>query len=142
MRMSPRASSDPERGVSLLESCAALGLASALSLALLAGLRPLSCAFGVEAARETVVDALLEARRRAYATEAAASLKARPGDGFVRMSWSAVPRELGDGVTLASAPADGDVQFRGSGLADNATLTLTCSRSSATVVVNQRGVVR
>lgn len=88
------------------------------------------------------MDTLLEARRRAYLQETTTSLKAKAGDGFVRMSWSDVPRTLGDGITLASGPADGDVQFRASGLADNATLSLACSASSVSVVVNQRGVIR
>lgn len=131
-----------EQGATLLETCAALALASALSLALMAGLKPLACAVHVHAARETLTDALLEARRRAYATETTAVLKAKAGDGFVTTSWSGTPRPLGEGVTLASGPADGDVQFRASGLADNATLSLACSTSTASVVVNQRGVIR
>ena len=142
MRMHIRRPSPAECGVTLLEACAALSLSGVLSLAMLCGLKPLSCALRVQAARQTLVDALLEARRRAYAQESTVSLRAKAGDGFVRMSWSEAPRPLGDGVTLASGPADGDVQFRGSGLADNATLGLSCSASSASVVVNQRGVIR
>lgn len=142
MGMHTGLASPDERGATLLETCAALALASALSLALLGGLRPLSCALRVQAARQVLADALLEARRRAYAGEVTASVKARAGDGFVRMSWSEAPRALGDGIALSSGPADGDVQFRASGLADNATLGLSCAASYASVVVNQRGVIR
>ena len=41
-----------------------------------------------------------------------------------------------------AGPADGDVQFRGTGLADNATLSIACGTATASVVVNQRGVIR
>lgn len=152
--MDTRAPLCRQHGMTLLETVAALALASALSLALLSGLRPLSCALRVQAARQVLADALLEARRRAYAGEVTTSVKAGAGDGFVRMSWSEAPRALGDGITLSSGPADGDVQFRASGLADNATLALACTAASAasassagpaasaSVVVNQRGVIR
>jgi hypothetical protein len=131
-----------ERGASLLETCAALAVTSALSLSMLGGLRPLGCSFRVQAARESLKNVLLDARRRAYSREVTASVRTKPGDSVVTTSWSARALVLGDGVTLVSGPADGDVQFRAGGLADNATVTLACAASTASVVVNQRGVVR
>lgn len=129
-------------GATLLEACAALALASALSGVLLAGLRPLSCAVRVQAARSTLTGALLEARREAYVREGNVAVHAAAGDDALVLSWNGVRRALGDGVRVTSGPVDGSVQFRASGLADNATVTLGCSASTASVVVNQRGVIR
>lgn len=131
-----------EQGATAMEACAALALASAATLAAMTGTRPLACALRVQAARTLLVDALLEARREAYARESTVSVRVGVGRDTVTMSWTGASRLLGDGVTLTSAPADGDVQFRASGLADNATLALACSASTASVVVNQRGVIR
>jgi len=142
MRMERPGHPTRQRGATLLETCAVLAVSGTLSAAFLGGLKPLACAVRVQAARETLVDALLEARRRAYAQEATVSVRARAGDTFVTLGWNHGERTLGDGVALASAPSDGDVQFRASGLADNATLSLACSASTASVIVNQRGVIR
>lgn len=142
IRMNTTRVSGREDGATLLEACAALALASALSGALLAGLRPLSCAVRVQAARNTLTGALLEARREAYAREGSVAVHAAAGDPALLLSWNGARRALGDGVTVLSGPADGSVQFRASGLADNATVTLGCSASTASVVVNQRGVIR
>lgn len=131
-----------DHGATLLESCAALALASALSGALLAGLRPLACAVRVQAARSTLMGTLLEARREAYTREGNVAVHAAAGDPALLLSWNSASRALGDGVTVTSGPADGSVQFRASGLADNATVTIGCSASTASVVVNQRGVIR
>lgn len=111
-------------------------------MAVLAGLRPLSCAFRVEAARSTLIDAMLEARRYAYEAETNVSVETRAGGTAVVVRPPGTERRLGDGVTLSSVPADGDVQFRATGLADNATISITCSDSTASVIVNQRGVIR
>lgn len=130
------------RGATLLETCAALALSSLAALAVLGGLRPLSCALRVEAARTALVDALLEARRAAYENEANVAVAAKAGDRSVVVVPPGNERLLGDDVTLSAGPADGDVQFRATGLADNATLSVACGASTASVVVNQRGVVR
>jgi len=130
------------RGATLLETCVALALSSLAALAVLGGLRPLSCALRVEAARTTLIDALLEARRAAYEGETTALIAARAGDRSVVVDPPGSQRSLGDDVTLTTGPADGDVQFRGTGLADNATLSIACGAATASVVVNQRGVIR
>lgn len=129
-------------GMTLLESCAALALSSLAALALLGGLRPLSCAFRVEAARATLVDALLEARRSAYEGEVGAAVGVQRGDSGVTLLPAGARRSLPDGVALSSVPADEDVQFRATGLAENATVAVACGASEASVVVNQRGVIR
>jgi len=130
------------RGATLLETCVALALSSLAALAVLGGLRPLSCALRVEAARTTLIDALLEARRAAYEGEDTVAVAARAGDRSVVVVPPGSRRPLGDDVTLTTGPADGDIQFRSTGLADNATLAIACGAATASVVVNQRGVIR
>lgn len=141
-RMEPARDIRSGHGATLLEASAALALASALSVALLAGLHPLSCAVRVQAARSTLTSALLEARREAYTSEGNVAVHAAAGDTALLLSWNGARRAFGEGVAVTSGPADGSVQFRASGLADNATVTLGCSASTASVVVNQRGVIR
>lgn len=131
-----------QHGVGMLDLCAALALSAAATGAVLSGLRPLACALRVEAARTAVIDTLLQARREAYAGETSVTVEARRGSGSVVLRPSGLERSLGPGVTLIAGPADGTVRFRSSGLADNATLTVACSGSTASVVVNQRGVIR
>ena len=131
-----------QRGGSLLDTCAALALWSATALLVLAGVRPLACALRVQAARTTLVGALLEARRAAYAGETSVWVETRTGSGDVVVRPPGIARSLGDGVTLTSGPSDGAVQFRATGLADNATVAIGCADSTASVVVNQRGVIR
>lgn len=128
--------------MTLLETCAVLALASIGAVGALAGAKPLACALRVSAARNVLISALFEARRQAYATETSVAVETSAGDGFVTLAPPGVQRALGAGVVLTAVPADGDVLFRASGLADNATLTLACDESRASVVVNQRGVVR
>ena len=130
------------RGSTLLETCAALALCSAAALAAVSGVRPLVCAARVETARSALLDALLEARRRAYTEERSVAAEVKPGTGSVVLEPPGSTRSLGDDVTITSAPADGSVDFRATGLADNATVTVACAASTASVVVNQRGVVR
>lgn len=129
-------------GSTLLDACAALALSSLAAFAVVSGMRPLSCAVRVAAARTVLTGALIEARREAYATETTVSVQARSGEAEVIVTPPGSARVLGDGVSLTSAPTDGNVQFRGSGLADNATLSIACDASTASVVVNQRGVIR
>lgn len=132
----------PDRGSTLLETCAALALAATAAVAMLSGTRPLACALRVGAARTALVDALLEARREAYLRETTTSLAVTIGSGSVTLQPSGSIRDLGDGVSIRSGPSDGEVQFRATGLADNATLEIACGDSTASVVVNQRGVIR
>jgi hypothetical protein len=126
----------------LLEVCAATALSGAAALSMLGGLRPLSCAFRMEAARTILIDALLEARRVAYESAATAAVETSAGASLVVVRPSGGVRPLGDGVTLASVPSDGDVKFHAAGTAENATVAIACGNSTASVVVNQRGVVR
>jgi hypothetical protein len=128
--------------VTLLETCAALALSSVAAAGILAGLKPLSCALRVQAGHTSLVSALLEARRAAYAKETSVVVETVAGHGDVVIRPPGAVRSLGDGVTISSAPSDRNVQFRATGLADNATLAIACSSSVATVVVNQRGVIR
>ena len=51
-------------------------------------------------------------------------------------------RPLGDHTSITAGPSDGSVAFRGTGLADNGTVSIACGSATASVVVNQRGVVR
>jgi hypothetical protein len=131
-----------ETGATLLETCAALALTSVAALSALSGARPLACAVRVGAARTVLSGALLEARQDAYASERNVTVEARAGGGAVTLQPGDRVRPLGEGVRIASAPADGNVQFRATGLADNATIAIACDDSTASVVVNQRGVIR
>lgn len=126
----------------MLDTCAALALTATATLALLSGVRPLGCAIQVEAARATLRSALLEARRSAYLRADNTTVETTAGSNQVRVLPAGSTRSLGQGVVLTSVPADGNVQFRATGLADNATLRLACGGATASVVVNQRGVVR
>jgi len=117
-------------------------LSAAAAFAVISGVRPLSCAVRVEAARTVLAGALLEARREAYRSASSVLVEAREGDGEVVVNPPGSARRLGDGVVLTRAPADQNVRFGASGFADNATLTISCDDSNASVVVNQRGVIR
>jgi hypothetical protein len=131
-----------QAGGTLLDACAALALSSLAAATAVSGARPLACAVRVGAARTALAGALLEARREAYASEQNVVVEARAEDSVVTIQPGARARPIGDGVRLAAVPADGNVQFRASGLADNATLVVACGDSTASVVVNQRGVIR
>ncbi len=131
-----------QAGGTLLEACAALTLSSLAAAAAVSGARPLACAVRVEAARTALTGALLEARQEAYAREQNVLVEARAGESAVTIQPGSRTRPLGDGVRLASVPSDGNVQFRASGTADNATIVVACGESTASVVVNQRGVIR
>lgn len=131
-----------QRGTSLLETCAALALAAAAAAALVSGVHPLSCALRVDAGRNVLIGAMLEARREAYAAGITTTVEASEGGDRVTLQPSGRIQSLGEGVTLVSVPADGNVQFRAAGLADNATLVVACGDAEAKVVVNQRGVIR
>jgi hypothetical protein len=131
-----------QAGGTLLDACAALALSSLAAATAVSGARPLACAVRVGAARTALAGALLEARREAYAGEQNVVVEAHTGESAVTIQPGARARSLGGGVHLRSVPADGNVQFRASGLADNATLVVACGESTASVVVNQRGVIR
>lgn len=141
-RRNPRRGRARERGATLLETCAALALAASAIATVLAGLGPLSCAVKTEAARTVLRSTLLDARRAAYQGEANVVVDTPIGGSDITIRPPGSVRSLGQGVRVASGPADGSIQFRGSGLADNATVAVACGASTASVVVNQRGVVR
>jgi hypothetical protein len=132
----------PQAGGTLLDACAALALSSLAAATAMSGARPLACAVRVGAARTALVGALLEARREAYAGERLVLVEAKAGESVVTIQPGNRARPLGEGIGLTSVPADGNVQFRATGLADNATIGIACASSTASVVVNQRGVVR
>jgi hypothetical protein len=131
-----------QAGGTLLDACAALALSSLAAATAISGARPLACAVRVGAARTALAGALLEARQEAYASEQNVLVEARNGESMVTLQPSARVRPLGDGIRLTAVPSDGNVQFRATGLADNATIAVACGDSTATVVVNQRGVIR
>ncbi|MFN2427635.1 MAG: hypothetical protein ABR587_14435 [Candidatus Binatia bacterium] len=137
-----RRATERDRGATLLDTCAALALSAVAAVAVVSGMRPLSCAVRVGAARTVLVGALLEARREAYAGGATVVVEASEGDNAVVVRPPGSARPLGDGILLSAVPADGNVQFRPTGFADNATLSIACDASTASVVVNQRGVIR
>lgn len=119
-----------------------LALAAIAASTLLASLAPLGCALRVDAARSALVAALVEARRLAYALETDVDVEVAAGDADVVVRPPGTKRSLGERVRVVAAPADGAVGFRATGLADNATVRVACGASSASVVVNQRGVIR
>lgn len=129
-------------GATLLELAAAMSLGGLAAVAVLAGLRPLTDAARANAARAVLVEAMIEARRLAYRSEEPAAVSVPIGAVAVRILPSGRRFELGRGVTVVAAPSDEAVEFRASGLADNATVTVAAGRSTASVVVNQRGIVR
>lgn len=141
----------------MLDLCAAMAVSALAASAVAFGGKPLLCAVRVEAARVAVITALLEARRTAYQFETNVAVETAPGASQLVLQPSGTVRPLGDGVLIASAPSDGNVLFRATGLADNATIALACASPSAaaespadssggiaqaSVVVNQRGVIR
>ncbi|HYB98574.1 MAG TPA: hypothetical protein VEC57_05505 [Candidatus Limnocylindrales bacterium] len=130
------------RGATMLELTMAMAVAGLLAALTAAGVRPLAASVAVEASRMAVLDALTEARRRAYERESNVQVELAAGSGSVVLQPGARKRRLADGVAITAAPADGTIEFRASGLADNATVTLAAGAATATVVVNQRGVVR
>jgi predicted membrane metal-binding protein len=131
-----------QAGGTLLDACAALALSSLAAATAISGARPLACAVRVGAARTALAGALLEARQEAYAAERNVLVEARVGESVVTLQPGGRIRALGDGARLTSVPADGNVQFRATGLADNATIAVACGAATASVVVNQRGVIR
>jgi hypothetical protein len=131
-----------QAGGTLLDACAALALSSLAAATAISGARPLACAVRVGAARTVLAGALLEARQEAYAAERNVLVEARAGESAVMLQPGSRARSLGDGVRLTSVPSDGNVQFRATGLADNATIAVACGAATASVVVNQRGVIR
>jgi prepilin-type N-terminal cleavage/methylation domain-containing protein len=135
------------RGFTLLELLATVAIASlAAGLAVDAGSAWKHLA-GLEGARLTTVLALLEARRRAYLTEATAELAAEPGTKELVVTAAgltpvrlALPAE----AVVREISRSGRIRFFASGLAENATIRLGSGTSddAVAVVVNQRGEVR
>ncbi len=124
-----------------------MAIVAVASVSAIGGMRSLARDAGLESARRILVDALLEARRIAYVSADGASLVVEPGSSSVSIVTAAGTSrsvKLPAGAVVTSAPADGDVSFRASGLADNATIRLAigATASEVAVVVNQRGVVR
>jgi len=129
-------------GFSLLELVITLAMAGLIVGAGVAGAAALADSLSVEAARRVVIDALLEARRRAYLQESLISVRTPVAASFVEIAPPPRHIDLPAGVAITKAPADAAVDFRASGLADNATVQLGRGSASATIVVNQRGMVR
>lgn len=112
-----------------------------------AGLTALGRAGRLEGARILVALALLGAERAAYASGETVEAVVAEGSSeiVVRGPGSKLDRvALPGGVIVAGAPARSRIRFRASGLADNATVRLAEPGygAEATVVVNQRGLVR
>jgi len=129
-------------GFSLVESVVALALAALTAATGIAGAGALADSLYVEAARRLVIDALLEGRRLAYLHETTVTVRTALAASVVEILPAYRRVELPTGVAITDAPADAGVDFRSSGLADNATLRLARHGVAATIVVNQRGTVR
>jgi hypothetical protein len=136
------------RGVSLLELVAAVGVTTLIAGLTGSALSRLARATAVQSARVRVMNALLEARRLAYATESTVEVTGAIGDAAVVIrttdgeSRAAV---LPAGTAIMHFPASGHVRFFASGLADNATVTVGSAEGTAAeeqIIVNQRGLVR
>ena len=133
-------------GFTLIELTVSLAIAGLAAAVAVGGLRTLVRAATLEQARLRLTLALLEARRSAYTSGGTAGvfiesdgrqLIIRRGDGAV--TTVSLPAE----VAVVAAPLRASVRFYASGLADNATIELaTANGERATVVVNQRGMIR
>jgi hypothetical protein len=90
--------------------------------------------------------AALASRRIAYTTERVVRLEALPGTTTITATVQDAELrafELPAGTYVAAATSGGSVRFHPGGHADNATITLAGpSAGTATVVINQRGLVR
>jgi hypothetical protein len=111
------------------------------------GIDRLARATAVESARLRTLAALLDARRRAYADEATVQVDIPLGGTTLTIrnpDAQAVAIALPAGTLVEHSAASGKVRFYGTSLADNATITLADSSGSgrATIVVNQRGLIR
>lgn len=134
-------------GFTLLELCAVMALAALTATMAVAGLGALEHAGRLEGARLLVGLTLMRAERAAYASgetveavvaEGASEVVVRGPEGDVyRVALPA-------GVLVTAAPARSRIRFHASGLADNATVKLAepGRRGEATIVVNQRGLMR
>jgi hypothetical protein len=143
-----RTTAAQERGTSLLELIAALGittLAAGLCGGTFAGL---ARATAVESARVRALSALLAARRYAYAMEGTVEVTAHPGDGALTIHLpdaTTVTETLPPGTVVTRAPANARARFYASCLGDNATFAVGSadgSESEESIVVNQRGLIR
>ncbi len=129
-------------GFSVLELIVVLALIGMTATAGIQGAGALADSLRVEAARSLVIDALLDGRRLAYLQETTVTVRAVVASSTLDIVPSGRHVELPDGVTIIDSPADAGVDFRATGLADNATVVLGKGKAAATIVVNQRGMVR
>jgi prepilin-type N-terminal cleavage/methylation domain-containing protein len=136
----------PSAGFTLLELVAGMAVAAIATASVAAGAGALARRVELSASRRSLVSALLDARRQAYLSREAVEVAVHSGDRELRVRAGAdedvIP--LDHSVYVARAPSSGHVRFFGSGLADNATVELAVpgSEAHASVVVNQRGMIR
>jgi type II secretory pathway pseudopilin PulG len=109
--------------------------------------RGLARATAVQTARMHTMTALLHARRGAYAGETTCEVSAASGAAVLTVrnaDGSTVSVPLPPETHVTRSLASGRVRFFGTGLAENATIVLGTrdDTQQATVVVNQRGLVR
>lgn len=135
-----------ERGASLAELLAVLALVGIATTTTLSGIGAWQAQARLQSAQRQVTQALIRARLSAY-TRAADARVVVTAPTALELQRDGRPTQtisLPPDVVVASAPADNDVRFRASGLADNATLVLrnTATANEVKIIVNQRGVVR
>jgi Tfp pilus assembly protein FimT len=135
-----------ERGVTLLETVAGLGLAAILAGASVVELVGLVAGARVSGAARTVATALRLARGFALADGATTevrfdparrSCQTRDGAGTVVET-----RFLPPGIAFTGLPARQRVQFGGLGTGENATIVIAAGARTRRIIVNQRGRVR
>lgn len=142
-----RDSQAPSAGATLLELVVVLAVATVATAAVGGAFHALARGAALRAARLSLSQALLAARRAAYLDQATAEARVVVDAREVVVARAGRPPEshpLPVPVAIAGAPARGAVRFFASGLADNATVALTAGDTGEQleVVVNQRGRVR
>jgi len=135
-----------ERGVTLLETLAGIGLAGVLAGSGVVQLVGLVASARVSGAARTVATALRLARAIALSEDGASEVRfdvarrtcetRNPGGTVVET------RFLPPGIGFTSLPSRRRVQFGGLGSADNATIVIGAGSRVRRIVVNQRGRVR
>ncbi|MEE8312111.1 MAG: prepilin-type N-terminal cleavage/methylation domain-containing protein [Candidatus Binatia bacterium] len=144
----PRARSpaDGVCGFSILELVAAIAVSAIVATSVVAGARAAGDAARLESARLITALAALASRRAAYTTERVVRLEALPGTTTLTATVQDTDVrafELPTGTYVAAATSGGRVRFHPGGHATNATITLAgSSTGTATVVINQRGLIR
>jgi hypothetical protein len=109
------------------------------------GVTSLRDAVSLLSARQQVAGALEYARRETYRSGATAEVRPDPGGRALRVNVAGLPERVFilQRSRVVDQPTRGHVRFFASGLAENATFTISnASGAEADVIVNQRGEIR